>query len=92
MKQHIDQCDTCARYKRGGMVYGKTGARDASVSPWQQVHCNSVGEWKVDLRARTLTFHAMTMIDACTNLVEIAFTYSTTAAEAAAAVENTWLA
>jgi transposase InsO family protein len=32
------------------------------------------------------------MIDACTNLVEIQHTMSTTAAEGAAAVENTWLA
>ena len=33
----------------------------------------------------------MTMVDPCTNLVEIKHTVSTTAKEAAAAVENTWL-
>ena len=62
------------------------------VMPWQQVHCDSIGNWEVHLRARTLTFHAMTMIDACTNLVEIKRTLTTTSAEGAAAVENTWLA
>ena len=92
MKQHIDQCDTCTKYKRGGKIYGETGPRDASVLPWQQVHCDSIGPWKIELRARTLTFHAMTMIDACTNLLEIKHTVTTTAAEGAAAVENTWLA
>ena len=91
VKQHVDQCDTCVPYKRGGMVYGQTGARDATVLPWQQVHCDSIGSCKVELRGRDLAFHAMTMIDACTNLVEIAFTYSTTAKEGADAVENTWL-
>ena len=92
VKQHIEACDTCARKKRGGKVYGESGPRDASVLPWQQVHCDSIGPWKIDLRGRTLTFHAMTMIDACTNLLEIKHTYSTTAAEGASAVENTWLA
>ena len=88
VSQHLDGCDTCIRMKRGGMVYGRTGARDATVLPWQQVHCDSIGDWTIELRAGTVTFHAMTMIDACTNLVEIAFTYSTTAEEGAAAVEN----
>ena len=91
-KRLIDACERCAKYKRGGKVYGESAPRDASVSPWQQVHCDSIGPWKIDLRARTLTFHAMTMIDPCTNLVEIQHTISTTAAEGAAAVENTWLA
>ena len=71
MKQHIDECDTCVKMKRDGWVYGETGPRDATVLPWQQVHCDSIGNWTIELRARTVTFHAMTMIDACTNLVEI---------------------
>ena len=37
-------------------------------------------------------FHAMTMIDACTSLVEIKRTLRTTAAEGSAAVGNNWLA
>ena len=92
VKQHVDRCEDCMRYKRGGLVYGHAAPRDASVPPWQQIHCDSIGNWVIELRARTLKFHAMTIIDACTNLVEIAFTYGTTAEEAAAAVENNWLA
>jgi hypothetical protein len=37
-KRLIDSCEICARNKRGGKTYGETGPRDASVSPWQQVH------------------------------------------------------
>ena len=92
VKRHIQNCTTCVKYKRGERIFGEAGPRDASVLPWQQVHCDSIGDWTIDLRARTLKFHAMTMIDACTNLVEIKHTFSTTAAEGAAAVENTWLA
>ncbi len=90
-KQHVQECTKCAKARRGGRVYGESAPRDASVMPWQEVHCDSIGPWKIDLRARTLTFHAMTMIDPGTNLVEIKQTLSTTAAEGAAAVENTWL-
>ena len=92
VKTHIQECTTCVRNKRGERTYGEAGPRDASVLPWQQLHCDSIGDWTIDLRARTLKFHAMTMIDACTNLLEIKYTFSTTAAEGAAAVENTWLA
>ena len=91
VKQHIDACDVCTKNKRGGRICGHTAPRDASVSPWQQAHCDSIGPWKIDLRARTLTFHAMTMIDACTNLVEIKHALTTTSEENAAAVENGWL-
>ena len=91
VKRHVDRCETCMKCKRGGMVYGQTGPRDATVLPWQQVHCDSIGPWKIELRGRTLEFHAMTMIDACTNLVEIDFTCGTTALEGAHAFENTWL-
>jgi transposase InsO family protein len=90
-KKHVQDCTKCAKARRGGRVYGESAPRDASVMPWQEVHCDSIGPWKIDLRARKLTFHAMTMIDPATNLVEIKHTLSTTAAEGAAAVENTWL-
>ena len=55
------------------------------------MHCDSIGSWKVELCGRDLIFHAMTVIDACANLVKIAFAHSTTAKEGADAVENTWL-
>ena len=60
--------------------------------PWQEVHCDSIGPWTIELRARKLTFHALTMIDPCTNLVEIAHTLTTGAVENAAALENNWMA
>ena len=92
VKRQVENCATCDKNKRGGRVHGAAAPRDASVLPWQQVHCDSIGPWKIDLRARSLTFHAMTMIDPCMNLVEIKSTVTTTAKEALVAVENTWLA
>ena len=89
--KHMKECDRCTMARRGSRVYGEAAPRDASTSPWQEVHCDSIGPWKIELRATELTFHAMTMIDPCTNLVEIKYTLSTTAKEGAAAVENGWL-
>ena len=68
VKQNIELCTTCSKSKRGTRVYGETDPRDASEMPWQEAHCDSIGPWKIELRAKTLTFHAMTMINACTSL------------------------
>jgi hypothetical protein len=92
VKQQVKDCTICDENKQGGHVYGTATPRDTSVMPWQEVHCDSIGPWKIDLQARTLTFHAMTMIDPHTNLVEIKSTLTTTSKEASAAVENAWLA
>ena len=91
IKKQIDNCMMCTTCKHRGRVYGKSAPRDASVNPWQEVHCDSIGNWKIDLKVQTVTFHAMTMIDPSTNLVEIKATKLTTAEEGADAVENTWL-
>ena len=91
MKRHIEACETCAKTKQGTRVYSETGPRDATAMPWQEIQCDTIGPWNVELRARTLTFHAMTMVDTCTNLVEIKHTFSTSAKEGAPAVEVGWL-
>ena len=92
VRKQLKGCHECALYKRGGKTYGEAAHRDASVLPWQEVHCDSIGPWTIELRAKTLTFQAMTMIDPATNLVEIAPLKSKTALAGAASVENTWLA
>ena len=78
--------------KRGNKTYGEAGPRDAFVMPWQEIHCDTIGPWTIDLCARKVTFNAMTIIDACTNLVEIKAIKTKTSEEGAAAVENAWLA
>ena len=47
VKQHIEKCTTCSKNKRGTRVYGETAPRDASEMPWQEVHCDSIGPWKI---------------------------------------------
>ena len=89
--RHVKECNSCTKVRRGSRVYGEASPWDASTPPWKEVHCNSVGPWKIELRETELTLHAMIMIYPCTNLVEIKHTISTTAKEGTAAVENSWL-
>lgn len=92
IRAQISACEVCQRMKRGSKVQGESAPRDASATPWQEVHCDTIGPWTIELRARNLTFRAMTMVDPATNLVEIAPIKTTTASEGAATVENAWIA
>ena len=58
VKQHIEQCTTCSKIKRGTRVYGETAPRYASAMPWQVVHCDSIVPWKTELAS----VHAKTLI------------------------------
>ena len=71
IKNYVKTCDICQRYKRGSRQYGILSACDATLMPWQEIHCDTVGPWTIELRAKTLTFKAVTVIDPVTNLVEI---------------------
>ena len=55
VKKQIRDCNICVREKRGGYTYGKAAPRDATLLPWQQVDCDSIGPWVIELRARMLT-------------------------------------
>ncbi|KAG7345677.1 integrase core domain containing protein [Nitzschia inconspicua] len=85
-------CDICQKNKRGSKKYGQLAPREAVLLPWQEIHCDSIGPWKIDLRARNIEFKAMTIIDPATNLIEIQPLLNGTAIEAADVVEDTWIA
>ncbi|MEM7284022.1 MAG: hypothetical protein AAF438_20635 [Pseudomonadota bacterium] len=87
----VKRCTICQRYRRGGRIRGHAAPREANIMPWEEVHCDTIGPWSIELRGRKITFRAMTMVDPATNLVEIKDIHSDTAVEGAAAVENTWL-
>ncbi|MEM7284224.1 MAG: integrase zinc binding domain-containing protein, partial [Pseudomonadota bacterium] len=91
IRQVVQQCDVCQKIKRGSRQYGSLAPRDATAMPWQEIHCDTVGPWKLELRACTIEFKAVTTIDPATNLVEINPIITKTAQEVAQAVETNWL-
>ncbi|CAB9513815.1 Retrotransposon protein [Seminavis robusta] len=92
VRKQIEQCEACAKNKRARRAYGESAPRDATAMPWQEVHCDTIGPWTMKLRQRTLTFNAMTMVDPCTNLLEIVPIMRRTSEEGARVVEDTWFA
>ncbi|CAB9514024.1 Retrotransposon protein [Seminavis robusta] len=92
VRKQIEQCEACAKNKRARRAYGESAPRDATAMPWQEVHCDTIGSWTIELRQRTLTFNAMTMVDPCTNLLEIVPIMRRTSEEGARVVEDTWFA
>jgi len=81
--------------KRASRQYGDLTPREAVASPWQEIHCDTIGNWEIELRAsrrvQMLKFKALTIIDPATNLVEIFGLITKTAAEVAAKTENGWI-
>ena len=58
-------------YKRHGGQYGKLAPRDALAFPWQEVHIDTIGSWRVNRRGLNQKYTAVTMIDPVTDLLEI---------------------
>ena len=45
--------------------------REAILAPWEEVHVDLVGPWKVQVDNTELEFKALTCIDPVTNLTEL---------------------
>jgi len=92
IQRQISVCHSCQINKRGGYQYGELAPREAIVSPWQEVHVDTIGPWKIKVNGVPFEFRAQTCIDPVTNLLEVNRVSSTTSAEAARSFENNWIA
>ena len=87
----VRSCEQCQQMKTGGRQFGQLAPREALAVPWQEVHVDSVGPWTVKVGGRGVKFHAMSMIDPVTNLLELCVMPSKKAEDAKWAFEHTWL-
>ena len=92
IQRQISVCHTCQINKRGGYQYGELAPREAIISPWQEVHVDTIGPWKIKVNGVPMEFRAQTSIDPVTNLLEVNRVSATTSAEASRAFENNWIA
>jgi hypothetical protein len=67
----VKRCDPCQRLKNVGHRHGETATHEASLLPWQDVAVDLLGPWTLSIGNKKLKFHALTIIDTVTNLVEI---------------------
>jgi transposase InsO family protein len=91
-EQEVGRCDPCQRHKNVSRGHGETATREATVLPWRDVAVDLIGPWTLTVGGQKHKFHALTIIDMVTNLVEVVRLDNTTAANVALHFENTWLA
>ena len=65
-------CDLCNRMKHSRLNYGELPIQEIShVLPWQQVHVDMIGPWKIKVNKMKLDVKALTCIEPVLNLLEI---------------------
>ena len=92
IKEVCSKCELCQKNKLSNINYGLIPPRNVSMQPWQTVAVDLVGPWKMNVKEKTLEFHALTIIDQDTNLAEIVRIENKTSSHIATLFENTWLA
>lgn len=70
--KYITSCAICQKDKTTSKEYGHLAPRDAETMPWEEVHLDSIGEWKITIGSVKISVAALTMIDPVTNILEIA--------------------
>lgn len=71
-KRLIAMCDLCKRMKHSKLNYGELPIREIThVLPWQQVHVDMVGPWKLKVNKTNIKIEALTCIEPVLNLLEI---------------------
>lgn len=88
IKTQVGTCLLCQQYKRLGGQFGALAPRDAIAAPWQEVHVDTIGPWRVNKKSAVT---AMTMIDPVTNLLEIRRIDKKDGATCARAFDHGWL-
>jgi TusA-related sulfurtransferase len=92
IRRQLSPCETCQLNKRYGQQFGALAPREAILIPWQEVHLDTIGPWKIRINKIDLEFKALTAIDPVTNLLEVApMCKPYTGSEAFRVFENTWL-
>eukprot|EP00980_Cylindrotheca_fusiformis_P014984 scaffold4112_cov60-Cylindrotheca_fusiformis.AAC.2 len=71
---------------------GELPERDIDATPWQEVHVDLIGPWKVEVNDLEVEFNALTCIDPVSNLTELIRIENKTADHIARKFEQCWLA
>ena len=93
LRQHICNfvCDACQRHKLSGSVFGLLPGRDVNTHPWNEVAVDIIGPWSIEIRYKWYKFHALTIIDLITNLVELTRVDRKTSGKIRSKWEQSWL-
>ena len=85
------KCDHCQKHKIPGKGYGLLPDRGVVSQPWDEIAVDLIDPFEVKERNRLMTFNALTMIDATTNLVKITRVDNKTCAHVTNKLRQCWL-
>lgn len=93
LKRRVDEytCEVCQKAKLQNAAYGELPPREVPMAPWEEVHIDLIGPWKVRVNDQEVEFNALTCIDPVTNLVELVRIDNKTSAHISNKFEDTWL-
>eukprot|EP00536_Pseudo-nitzschia_multiseries_P011210 jgi/Psemu1/28213/gm1.28213_g len=65
-------CDACQRCKNSHQSHGQLPTKEHQYVPWDTIAIDGIGPWKIKIPGHgTLEFVGFTIMDMCTNLLEI---------------------
>ena len=88
---HPSNSVVCQANKLQGAQYGQLPPREALITPWEEVHVDLIGPWRIQLGPRTVEFNALTCIDPVTNIVELIRVDNKTSLHVSQQFQNAWL-
>jgi predicted aspartyl protease len=93
VEQCVRACDTCQRCKVSHKKYGKLPLRQQPdyLAPWTTVAVDLVGPWTVRTRDQHFKLTALSIVDCCTNWVELQLINNKSSEEVALVFDRTWL-
>jgi len=93
LKRSIDQfrCPQCQKMKAQGRSHGHLPEREAILIPFEEVHIDLIGPWRVEANEVQYEIMALTCIEPVTNLVEIIRLENKTSRHVAQQFQNCWL-
>ncbi|GFH58269.1 hypothetical protein CTEN210_14745 [Chaetoceros tenuissimus] len=91
IKEICSKCEICQVNKTASVQYGHLPPRTVTMNPWHTVAVDLIGPWKFKVQGVTVEFHALTMVDQDTNLVEAVRIQNKHANHIATLFENNWL-
>ena len=92
ISQFVQKCEYCQKYNKQVIKYGQLPPkRVKNIQPWEEVHVDMIGPWRITINAFEYEFRALTCIDSVIGLPEIIPVENATSSVVVQAFENNWL-
>ena len=61
VRRHVAACPICPKVRTMHQPYGQLALHNAPISPWSEVHVDSIGPWTIQFRNGVAIYHDPTM-------------------------------